>query len=830
MRKIILFVLLLTSAIIADDFKIEITPEALFIGENATLKVIATSGDKAPQITEFPKISGFQWVGTAATRSSTQNIYGHISQQIITSYIFKLSTKEVTIPKLKIKQGSKVGFVGPIKITAVKRSFQGRNANGQLQTQEIDDMIFAKVISSKNTFYLGENIPIEIHSSFQEGVNARPTYPEIETDKFVFQDYSEINPQNPKFDKPNQISKIKDGVRFSVIVFKTSLQALSEGDFEIKPNLECEIRIKNQSNSRRRGLFDDDFFGFSSRYKKVSHTMKTETLSLNIKPLPKSIKNEHFIGLVGDWELNHKLKSDKFTKGEPISLDITIVGKGNLNALTAPNLNIENFRVYPPEIKKKKIANFAESATIKYILIPKKIGVFNIDIPLSTFSVKSKKYQTYKINEKVTIEQGDNISNSLTINNSNQENSTQKNIISKRKKHPSDILYLKRDLGTNIQIPLLKNKSYLILFFVILGITIIVVSEIIYLKFLKMTNNPNLLRKKLALKSKNKMMKKLKLASDEDVITVIQDDVISFLNDVTGTPPGTTAGALADAIKDEEISQNLKTVESYHFMPSDKNMTGIKESMIKYISKISIFILVSFLTFANYADFNNQINYENAFKEYNDGNFAESAKLYEKLLTQQPNNPNILYNLANTYYQENKSTKALILYEYARRLNPRDSDIIENINYIRRKLLLPEILQTETPYQVLIYCRDSLRPDEWLLIASIAFFSLCIIIASRRKILHRNILMLILITLFIILMSIIAPITQYNSTYSNKKGMIIEESSLFSLPSGTNGQVIQYLKKGEEVEIKETVNKWYRISGYNFDGWIKKTNMLQFFK
>ena len=52
------------------------------------------------------------------------------------------------------------------------------------------------------------------------------------------------------------------------------------------------------------------------------------------------------------------------------------------------------------------------------------------------------------------------------------------------------------------------------------------------------------------------------------------------------------------------------------------------------------------------------------------------------------------------------------------RLAPRDSDIPENLNLVLRKLALPEKYLITSPADVPPYLRDSLRPDEWMLLGA----------------------------------------------------------------------------------------------------------------
>ena len=68
---------------------------------------------------------------------------------------------------------------------------------------------------------------------------------------------------------------------------------------------------------------------------------------------------------------------------------------------------------------------------------------------------------------------------------------------------------------------------------------------------------------------------------------------------------------------------------------------------------------------------------------YRDGKYAEAAKVYEELIKSKPM-AEVYYNLANAYFKEKKLGLAILNYERARRLQPRDSDVLANLAYASR--------------------------------------------------------------------------------------------------------------------------------------------------
>ena len=75
--------------------------------------------------------------------------------------------------------------------------------------------------------------------------------------------------------------------------------------------------------------------------------------------------------------------------------------------------------------------------------------------------------------------------------------------------------------------------------------------------------------------------------------------------------------------------------------------------------------------------------FQEANTSYRTGDYVKAAELYESLLEQKPRVAVFYYDLANTYVRLGKLSRAILNYEKALRLDPRNEDIRENLNYSR---------------------------------------------------------------------------------------------------------------------------------------------------
>lgn len=76
-------------------------------------------------------------------------------------------------------------------------------------------------------------------------------------------------------------------------------------------------------------------------------------------------------------------------------------------------------------------------------------------------------------------------------------------------------------------------------------------------------------------------------------------------------------------------------------------------------------------------------DFKAANRLYDAGKFAEAAAVYEKV---EPKTAHVYYNLGNAWFREGKLGQALLNYERARRLAPRDPDILANLKFAERQL------------------------------------------------------------------------------------------------------------------------------------------------
>jgi tetratricopeptide (TPR) repeat protein len=551
-----------------------------------------------------------------------------------------------------------------------------------------------------------------------------------------------------------------------------------------------------------------------------------------------------YLGLVGNWYVNFDLTTKEFKVGEPFTLKMEITGMGTLETLNAPKLKLNGFRVYPPEIDKTSLSQSGnQRAEVKYVIIPTKPGKTKLSMAVSTFSSPLNKYKTFKFAQELNVVKSDNYADNagpVYINSGDkpQPHSKKQLQTPDKPKRQSGILYLKKQPDGRYDVPLYDNWMWL---YILLGAgapLIWLISEIVHAHRQKLGNDPALRRRKAALSRKSAVIKAVRQAKSEDIDQIIQQDAVPFINDLMDLPPGTTASELATKVKDEKLAECLNSSGQASYMPGASNMdkTDLKRNIMKALKRLSVVAVIFLLSLGTQAKTVKSApekpavpkTFSEALSAYDRGEFKQAGEFFSKSLDQYQPDPNMLFNLGNCLCQQGNYAGALVCFERAHLLEPTDSAITENLNFVRRKLFQPEVGQVKNPGDLVRLIRDSLRPDQWLIVVAAAWAAACLILAARRSLTKNKLIILLGLCVIVMGLSLTAMLSEQSGSYSQANAVIMcENTELRSLPSTTSGKVEVKLRSGMKVEIIEPRMNWVRVKFDGAEGWVEKDNLIK---
>ena len=204
----------------------------------------------------------------------------------------------------------------------------------------------------------------------------------------------------------------------------------------------------------------------------------------------------------------------------------------------------------------------------------------------------------------------------------------------------------------------------------------------------------------------------------------------------------------------------------------------------------------------------------NAF--YEQGRFDDAIAAYEQIVQQGYQNGYVYYNLGNAYFKQQHPGKAILSYERARRLIPRDADVRANLDIANLRIV--DNLRMPDPWfgvTWLLRMYNFVSADEAILTASGSFLLLggiaVVLILSTSARVHRiaSTLGIVMIVVFLI-GGTVATLKTFEQTTRRNAIILAPTSDAHSGP-GQEYDLLFSIHEGAKVTILERRGGWSRI-------------------
>ena len=392
MKKFLFIILYLSvvSICYAQDISISanVDKQEIALDDQITLSIVVSGNvSNIPQPT-IPSLDGF----TAYSSGRSQNISiinGQITSSVSFTYILVPNeVGEYTLGPFSIDYKNNTYSADAIDIKVLQRSAQPQAPSyAAPDYRDAERELFIETYVDKLRAYVNEQITLTF--AFYQAVNlfGNPVYNPASTTGFWTED---MPPQKKYY-------KIINGVNYLVTEIKTALFATSPGEFTIgSARLEASVEDPEKFSSRSPfDIFDRDAFSMFRRGKPV--ILATDPINVEILPLPEEGKPVDFKGDVGSFDISGTIDKDTVEENQPVTLKLTIKGKGNIKTISSPSF---------PEIPDIKYYDSASSENIskenylvqgekifEKVVIPKSTGQYAIGpIEYSYFDPTLKRY------------------------------------------------------------------------------------------------------------------------------------------------------------------------------------------------------------------------------------------------------------------------------------------------------------------------------------------------------------------------------------------------------------------------------------------------------
>jgi hypothetical protein len=351
-------IFLLACSSFAADVTLTVNPSIIVLNkEAAQIKVEVRNADRvgAPS---FPRVNGLNFSGTG--RSINQRIVNGVNETTAayTTTVYPQQTGDYQIgPFSYTVDGETKQLTGTLKVVA--------SSGAEKATP--DKQIFAALTTNREKVYVQEpfELTFSIYSLIDVNLPDNLLPSELELTGLSKTSWTQI---------PGHNRTIIDGVLYNVSRFKSPMRAMGSGEFEFP-----SVMAVNQV---------DSFFNRTVH----AGDLAVEELSINILPLPSDGKPNGFTGVVGRFQLEATANPTTVAPGDPITLQMTIVGEGNYDRIQPPALPIDApFRLFGDAVRQQG----NNGVRFEQVISPRDATATKIpSIDFSFFDSESGSYRT----------------------------------------------------------------------------------------------------------------------------------------------------------------------------------------------------------------------------------------------------------------------------------------------------------------------------------------------------------------------------------------------------------------------------------------------------
>ncbi len=347
------------------------------LGDSFTY-TIAVNGAQGGVQAETPQVDGLTFNGPSQN-TSMSFVNGQMSQSYSLVYQVAASRMgEWTIPSVLVTVGGRQFQTQPITIIVEKGS----------SGDDLQERLFGRAQLDAQQVYVGQVVPVNVDIYVRQDVPF----------KGIGDFGAQADGLNYKYLHNLQTGQqVINGENFNVYRIAGAISPGQAGRLTFGPCLaKARLLVKRQGNNG--WPFNDSMFGDLMGNVQVREVPVTiDAVPIDVLPLPEQGRPADFAGAVGRWNLEVSAKPTELAVGDPITLQVKITGKGNIDTVPALELSgLDDFKAYDPTTKTTRNELGTEGERdFQQVLIAKNTTVKQLpEIRLAYFDPIAQQYQT----------------------------------------------------------------------------------------------------------------------------------------------------------------------------------------------------------------------------------------------------------------------------------------------------------------------------------------------------------------------------------------------------------------------------------------------------
>ncbi|MBT4289622.1 MAG: protein BatD [Deltaproteobacteria bacterium] len=389
-----IFISYFSTALAALKIESEIADQVLMAGDQTSIQ-LKVNGARSDVSLKLPVVEGLsiQQQGQPVSSSQTTIINGKMKQ--FSGLVYQISV-----------QTTKVGqyIIPPIRI-----SYKGDHYQTKKHTLKVNDpgkstQMFLEVLASQTEIYPTEPVAITLNWYIQDNIaEYEIRFPLLQQKDQINLKLSEEITRNKttplnidRYEVPfNKSEQVVNGDSYTVYKTQLFIFPATVGKMIIQPaTVKAFIQVGTEIKK--------NFFGDRVRvpkHKKIFAASKA--VSINVKELPQVEKPVFFTGAIGKFDVALTANASRVKVGDPIEIQIKVIGQGKLDKIEAPILSeMEAYRKDFVIVDNLQPGDMQENSILfKQIIRPKHDRIQSIPpVHFSYFNTEDERYQTIKSN------------------------------------------------------------------------------------------------------------------------------------------------------------------------------------------------------------------------------------------------------------------------------------------------------------------------------------------------------------------------------------------------------------------------------------------------
>lgn len=230
----------------------------------------------------------------------------------------------------------------------------------------------------------------------------------------------------------------------------------------------------------------------------------------------------------------------------------------------------------------------------------------------------------------------------------------------------------------------------------------------------------------------------------------------------------------------------------------------------------SVLVIGLLLAALNVYSQEESLQFAQANQAYRSGDFSKAAELYEQIARNGYRHPSLFYNLGNSYYKLKNIPAAILNYERAKRLAPRDEDIAYNLRLANLRIVdkiepIPQLFFAEWWNAFL----GELPSAGWAVVIIAALW--LAVVAGSLVVLLRSVVIrrisLAAATLFLLcaVVGIVGATQQLHNEQNTHDAVVFTPSAAVKSAPDEKSTDLFVLHEGVKIELLDSVGDWVKI-------------------